>query len=265
MAGFAVAAASCALVAPGASADITGTTWTPGVGGDPNVYTLSATVTDANANVYFYDYQLDGGTTTPYILVGGGPRTVSGGTAQVSFYPTTTGQHFIYVVERSATGEFITAGGGPAIQVSTLPKSPGPAPCEPTGGSLSNGEMSINSQVPHPNSTYTLTFTLGSDQSAFAGNDVYIEESTGGFQGTVIGKTTFTNGVATVQYTPKSSGQFDLRAHTGAPDGMILGHKQFLVQISSAPTGPSGCATGGGTGSADGIPLVGGVLKALGI
>ncbi|MFE3984599.1 hypothetical protein ACFXPR_08960 [Nocardia tengchongensis] len=267
MAGFAVAATSCALVAPGASADITGTTWTPGVGGDPNAYTLSAAVSNPNSQVYFYDYQLadNRGNVSSYVLVGGGPQTVSGGTAKVNFYPTTTGQHFINVVERSATGEYIQQGGGAPIDVPALPKTSGPAPCEPTGGSLSNGEFSISSRVLHPNTTYTLTYTLGADDSAFAGYDVYFEESAG-FQGPVVGKTTFTNGVATIQYTPKNIGEFDLDVHTNSPDGRLLGHKQFRIEVSSAPTGPSGCTTtGGGTGSADGIPVIGGLLKALGL
>ncbi|MEV6102875.1 hypothetical protein [Nocardia sp. NPDC051981] len=268
MAGFAIAAAGCAIGAPGASADITATTWTPGVGGDPNVYTLSASVSDPSALVYFYDYQLDGSNYSSYVLVGGGPQTVSGGTAQVTYYPATTGQHFINVVERSATGEYITQGGGPAIQVAALPKTAAPAVCEPTGGSLANGEFTIQGQVHHPGTAYTVTFTLPTDQmSSFSGSTAYIEE--GAFPGTIVGTTTFTNGVATIQYTPKNLGEVDLTAHAGSPDGIMVGHKQFRLEFSSAPTGPSGCKTpgssGSGTGSADSIPLIGGLLKALGL
>ncbi|MFE3027619.1 hypothetical protein [Nocardia tengchongensis] len=262
MVGFATVLASVAIVMPDASASMISYTVTPGVGGDPSVYTLSTTLAgspeDATAQVYFYDWVYDstGTHVTVDNLIGGGPQQPVNGTVQVTWYPTTIGDHVIEVVERSASGQMINTG-GPAVHVDQLPKTSGPAVTEVTGGSITSNLITVSGRVFHPNGTYTLSVPM--DQVP-AGSTVFFKDGI-----TRLADPTVSNGVASVQFTPTTIGTHTITAYYVAPGAPPAGNwfaGQSWVEVTTPP------ATGGGgtsTGSADSFPVIGGLMKALGL
>ncbi|MFE4460853.1 Ig-like domain-containing protein [Nocardia tengchongensis] len=257
MAGFAVVLASAGIVSPGASADIVSKSATPGVGGDPSVYTLKVglggSAEDSTAQVFFYDKQFDSSyNITLDILVGGGPQQASGGVAQVTWYPTTTGHHYFDVWERTASGWYIHRDTIEA-DVDKLPKSSGPAITETSGGTLTDQGITVNGKVFHPGKPYTLSAPF---PSVPAGSTVVFTNA-----GTEIGRAVVTNGVATLTFTPPAIGLYAIEAEYANADGTgVVFHGPFSLEVTTAPT-----VGGGSTGSADSIPVIGGLLKALGL
>ncbi|MEU6587419.1 hypothetical protein [Nocardia sp. NPDC046763] len=261
MAGFTAVLAASAITAPNASASIIGQSATPGVGGDPSVYTLSVqlggSADDSTAQVYFYDtqYASDGQTVTLDTLIGGGPVQSNGNSASVTWYPTVVGDHHINIVERSASGQGIS-NGGPLVHVDQLPKTTAPAVTEATGGSITSNGITVSSRVFHPNTPYTLSVSTAQIP---AGSTVFFKDGL-----TQLGQTTVANGTASVQFTPTTIGTHTITAYYITPGGSTNG-TEFAGQTAVEVTTPATTGGGASTGSADSLPVVGGILKALGL
>ncbi|MFI5776248.1 carbohydrate-binding protein [Nocardia sp. NPDC051570] len=207
----AVAAMVGTLPAPTASATVWATDAKPGVGGDPGVYTVSATLggsgaDDQNAQIFFYDRVWDSKSTNVMksdILIGGGPQRPNGNTASVTWYPTMTGTHDLLIEEWTAAHGMISYG-GPGVDVSQLPKTPAPIVPEPTGGSLTDKLITMSGLVHHPNESVALSVSTASVPA-----DATVHITAGG---TDLGVASIANGMATAQYTPTKVGTTTLTA-----------------------------------------------------
>ncbi|MFJ9368319.1 Ig-like domain-containing protein [Nocardia sp. NPDC101769] len=219
------------------------------------------------SQVFLYDMLFVGpGNLTQAVVIGGGPQKVSGGKVQLTWYPTATGTHGIAFDGWDASGNFVSRAGTGA-SVSQLPKTPGPAGTEPTGGSLTQAGITINGLVHHPNMTYTLSVSAA---SLPAGSIVYFDDNGGTVN---LGQATVTNGVATLSFTPTTLGAHNLTAvYTNAttpppPDDSVTttpsGAGQFAGQATFIVTTPVATATPTGTGSANSIPVIGPLLNSL--
>ncbi|WP_458688382.1 hypothetical protein [Nocardia tengchongensis] len=258
IAGITAAVAASALFPATASATFGISTITAGAGGDPGAYTItnttiSQTTADTTALLWVYDRLLDSnGYPVSERLLGGAPITTS--TTQFVWYPTALGNHQISSVERTPDGQVLSWGGG-SVNVSVLPKTTGPADATPPSGPQTSNGVSISASVVNPNQTYTVS--MGSVPS---GAVVHFMDGQAD-----LGQATVTNGTATLQWTPTTVGY---HAITATSPGLTFSTDGLWVEVVNTPVvkpGSGGNGGGGSTGSADSIPVIGGLLKALGL
>lgn len=114
------------------------------------------------------------------------------------------------------------------------------------------------------NQSYTLTVQANKIQSGVTG--YYFLDGANPTTATMVGtQQPYKSGTgqnATATWTPTTSGTHDLWMRgTQAGGGILIGPVPVTVQAA----GSAGCSTSTGTGSADSLPVIGGLLSSLGL